>query len=97
MVDDYLLSSTWVHLEARFDSFLSSPTKIFANPMIMLFSRGGQPVAVGTWWREAVASASGMGCGMVHRAVVVAIYSFVVPRVSVSLSVPCTKVETSYQ
>ena len=65
--------------------------------MIMLFSRGCQFVAVGTWWREVVASASGMGCGMVHRVVVVVtIYRIVVIWVSVSLSVSCMKTERSY-
>lgn len=77
-------------------TFLPSTAVIFANPTIMLFSWGGQFVAVGTWWREAVASASDMGCGTVHRAVVVAIYSFVVPLVSISLLVPCVKMGTSY-
>ena len=71
-------------------TFLPSPAVFFANPTIMLFSRGGQPVAVGAWWREAVASASGVRCGTVHRAVIVTIYSFVVPWIPVSLSISCT-------
>lgn len=77
-------------------SNIPSPAVIFANPTIMLFSRGHQPVAVGTWWREAVTSASGMGRGMVNRAVVVTIYCFVAIWVSVSLSVSCMKARTSY-